>query len=212
MVWQYCYRVTLDKLFKADSQVSNQNGNVCRTILCISRQTDKLSYLTLNHSIFTTQHFFKCCLCVQNYEDKHLHSTKQREIMAFNPNMHKKRFCPRQNNTPLAGTLEKLLSFPFSSYHSSSSSVQFHSFSDDHPCQESSVLSYRKASLLFSLHQHLHKLISSFENKSLFRICLTSSSTKKTFSTFIFTTSESCSQLHVELPHPSFLQETATGC
>lgn len=46
--------------------------------------------------------------------------------MTFNTNMHKKIFHARQNNTPLAGTLEKFLSFPFSSQHSSSSSVQFY--------------------------------------------------------------------------------------
>lgn len=136
---------------------------------------------------------------MQNYEDTHLHSAKQREIMAFNPNMHKKIFCPRQNNTPLAGILAKFLSFPFSSYNSSSSSVQFYSFSDNHPCQESSVLSYRKASLLFSLHKHLYKLISSFDDKFLFRIFLTSSLTKKTCSTFIFISSESYSHLHTYL-------------
>lgn len=96
--------------------------------------------------------------------------------MAFNPNMHKKRFCPRQNKTPLAGTLDKFLSFPFPFYHSSSISVQFYSYSDDHACQESSVLPYRKTSPLFSPHKHLHKLMSSPDDRTLiqslpYKIC-----------------------------------------
>jgi len=92
--------VTLGKLFKDDSQVSNKNGNVCR-------QTDKLLSLTpfLPHRIFK-----KCGLCLQNYnKDKHLHSAKQRGIKAFNPNMHKKKLCPMQNKTPLADMLNSFV-------------------------------------------------------------------------------------------------------
>lgn len=45
---------------------------------------------------------------MQNYKEKHLHSTKQREIKAFNPNKHKKIFS-RQNKTALAEKLEKII-------------------------------------------------------------------------------------------------------
>lgn len=135
--------------------MSNKNGNICRTVPRISRQTDKLSSLPslLPHRIFK-----KCCLCVQNYKDKHLHSAKQREIKAFNPNMHKKRFCPRQNKTPLADTLEKFICHSHFLRISRTSSAHSYSLSDDSPSQESSVLPSQEG---LTSHKHLYRFISS---------------------------------------------------